>query len=212
MTQNEKNDAAAAVGKVEPGEEILQEYTKTYWQNSKFWLWAVLLLIIAGFALVYKKSVINTSITPAELRAAVEIFDISSQWKVNEKVNDEDFQGVILVPELSFRLRNVSKRNLSYVFLLGVFRFMDTGKVIGEGYRMALRQPLPPGGVSERVTLNAGFGYRATSAAAFEKYKQDWRNSLCEVFAKSHNSGFVMLKTFYISRRIEGLDVEVKIR
>ena len=142
----------------------------------------------------------------------MEFFDISSQWKVNEKVNDEDFQGIILVPEVSFRLRNVAKKDLSYVFLLGVFRFMDNGKVIGEGYRMALRRPLPPGGESERITLNAGFGYRATSAAAFEKYKQDWRNSFCEVFAKSHNSGFVLLKTFYISRRIAGQDVEVKIR
>ena len=212
MTQNEKNTPVGAAGNEAPDEEILQEYTKKFWQNSKFWLWVVLLLIIAVFALVYKKSVLNTSWTPAELKAAVELFEISSQWKVNERVNDEDFQGVILVPELSFRVRNVSKRDLSYVFLLGVFRFMDTGKTIGEGYRMALRRPLPPGGVSERVTLNAGFGYRATSAAAFEKYKQDWRNSFCEVFAKSHNSGFVTLKTFYISRRIEGLDVEVKIR
>ena len=51
MTQNEKNDTAAAAGGSEPGEEILQEYTKTFWQNSKFWLWVVLLLIIAGFCL-----------------------------------------------------------------------------------------------------------------------------------------------------------------
>jgi hypothetical protein len=89
---------------------------------------------------------------------------------------------------------------------------MDTGRVIGEGYRMALRQPLPPGGTSERITLNAGFGYRATSAEAFEKNRQNWRNSFCEVFAKSHNSGFTPIKTFYISRRIEGLDVEVEIQ
>jgi hypothetical protein len=212
MVQNDTNNVPAPVAGEAQGEEILEEYTRRFWQNSKFWLWVVLLLIIAVFGLVYKTSVLNTSVTPAELKAAVELFDISSQWKVNERVNDEDFQGIILVPEVSFRVRNVSQRDLSYVFLLGVFRFMDTGKVIGEGYRMALRRALPPGGVSERITLNAGFGYRATSAAAFEKYRQDWRNSLCEVFAKSHNSGFVMLKTFYISRRIQGLDVEVKIR
>lgn len=194
------------------GEEILEEYRKPFWQNSKFWLWAVLLLILAVFALVYKKTVMNTAMTQGELQAALEFFDISSQWKVTEKVNDEDFQGIILAPEVSFRLRNVSKGDLSYVFLLGVFRFMDTGKVIGEGYRMALRQPLPPGGTSERITLNAGFGYRATSALAFEKNRENWRNSFCEVFAKSHNSGFTQIKTFYISRRIEDLDVEVEIK
>jgi hypothetical protein len=210
MPQNQKNSAGA--GNETQGEEILQEYTKKFWQNSKFWLGVASLLILAVFAFVYKTTVMNTAMTPAEMKAAVELFDISSQWKVTQQVDDDDFKGIVLAPEVSFRLRNVSKKDLSYVFLLGVFRFMDTGKVIGEGYLMSLRRPLPPGGSSERITLNAGFGYRATSAAAFEKYKHDWRNSFCEVFAKSHNSGFVMLKTFYISRRIEGLDVEVKIR
>ncbi len=208
MALDEKKDAAAPA----QGEEILEEYRKPFWQNSKFWLAVASLLILAVFAIVYKKAVLNTAMTPAELKAAVKLFDISSQWKVTESVNDEDFKGIILAPEVSFRIRNVSKRDLSYVFLLGVFRFMDTGKVIGEGYRMTLHQALPPGGESERVTLNAGFGYRASSAAAFEKYKQDWRNSFCEVFAKSHNSGLTMLKTFYISRRIEGQDVEVEIK
>ncbi len=194
------------------GEAILEEYCKPFWKNSKFWLGAVSLLILAVFALVYKRTVMNTAMTRGELQAALELFDISSQWKVTEHVNDEDFQGIVLAPEVSFRLRNVSQKDLSYVFLLGVFRFMDTGKLIGEGYRMALRQPLPPGASSGRITLNAGFGYRATSAAAFEKNRQNWRNASCEVFAKSHNSGFAPVKTFYISRRIEGLDVEVEIK
>ncbi len=208
MAQEEKKCSA-----VEPeGEEILQEYQKEFWQNSKFWLGVASLLIFAVFAVVYKKTVMNTAMTPAELKAAVQLFDISSQWKVSEKVNEDDFQGIILAPEVSFRIRNVSKKNLSYVFLLGVFRFMDSGKVIGEGYQMTLRRALPPGEESERITLNAGFGYRASSAVAFEKYKQDWRNSFCEIFAKSHNSGLTMLKTFYISRRIEGQGVEVKIK
>ena len=212
MNENKRNPETLRTDAAEQGDDILQEYQKKFWQNSKFWLAVASLLILAVFAVVYKTMVMNTAMSPAELKAAVKLFDISSQWVVNDKVNEEDFQGIILVPEVSFRIRNVGKKDLSYVFLLGVFRFMDSGKVIGEGYRMALRRALPPGGVSERITLNAGFGYRATSAAAFEKYKQDWRNSLCEVFAKSHNSGFVLLKTFYISRRIEGLDVEVKIR
>jgi hypothetical protein len=212
MTQNEKNSSAPLLQPEARGEEILQEYQKRFWQNSKFWLGVASLLILAVFALVYKTTVMNTAMSPAELKAAVELFDISSQWTVNEKVNEEDFQGIILVPEVSFRIRNISKKDLSYVFLLGVFRFMDSGKVIGEGYRMVLRRALPPGGESARITLNAGFGYRASSPAAFEKYKKDWRNSFCEVFAKSHNSGFTPLKTFYISRKISGQDIEVEIK
>ncbi|MBN2344773.1 MAG: hypothetical protein JXO51_00175 [Candidatus Aminicenantes bacterium] len=211
MTEKEKPSAGSLATPESAGSDFLEAYCKPHWQNSKFWLAVVALLFLAVFAVVYKKTVLNTAMSAAELKAAVELFDISSHWKVNEKVNEEDFQGVILVPEVSFRVRNASSSDLSYVFLLGVFRFMDSGKVIGEGYRMALRRPLPPRGVSERITLNAGFGYRASSAAAFEKYKHDWRNAMCEVFAKSHNSGMTPLQTFYISRRIEGLDVEVLI-
>lgn len=194
------------------GNEILQEYQKKFWQNSKFWLAAASLLILAVFALVFKITVMNTAISPAELKAAVKLFDISSQWVVNDKFNEDDFKGIILVPEVSFRIRNVGEKDLSYVFLLGVFRFMDTGKVIGEGYQMALRRALPANGESARITLTAGFGYRASSAAAFEKYKQEWRNSFCEIFVKSHNSGLTPLKTFYISRRIAGQDIEIKIK
>jgi hypothetical protein len=212
MAQNEKNSAAVPPVPEMQGEEILQEYQKRFWQNSKFWLGIASLLILAVFTLVYKTTVMDTAMSPVEIKAAMELFDISSQWTVNEKVKEDDFQGIILVPEVSFRIRNVSKKDLSYVFLLGVFRFMDSGKVIGEGYQMTLRRALPPGGESERITLNAGFGYRATSAAAFEKYKKDWRNSFCEIFAKSHNSGFTPLKTFYISRKISGQDIEVKIK
>jgi hypothetical protein len=208
MTQKDKNITPVDRG----AETILEEYQKKLWQNSKFWLGVATLLILVVFAVVYKKTIMDTAISQQELKASMELFDISSQWMVNEKVNEEDFHGVILVPEVSFRIRNVSKKKLSYVFLLGVFRFMDSGKVIGEGYRMALRQALPPGGESEMITLNAGFGYRASSAAAFERYKQDWRNSSCEIFVKSHNSGFTPLKTFYISRRISGQSIEVEIR
>lgn len=212
MNENRTNPAPLIPPAVEQGEEILEEYRKKFWQNSKFWLGMASLLILAIFALVFKITVLNTAMTPQELKAAVELFDISSQWVVNEKVNEEDFKGIILVPEVSFRIRNIGKKGLSYVYLLGVFRFMDSGRVIGEGYRMVLRRTLPPNGESAMITLTAGFGYRASSAAAFEKYKQEWRNSFCELFVKSHNSGLTPLKTFYISRKISGQDIEIKIR
>jgi hypothetical protein len=197
---------------VQEDQEILQEYYQSFWRNSKFWLGVVFLLITLIFAFIFKKTVLDTAMNPRQLQAALEFFDISSQWVVNEQINEEDFRGIILVPEVSFRIRNVGKKDLSYVYLLGVFRFMDNGKFIGEGYKMVLRRALPPAGISERITLTAGFGYRASSEAAFEKYKKNWRNSLCELFVKSHNSGLAPVKTFYISRKIAGQDIEIKIK
>jgi hypothetical protein len=193
-------------------QEILQEYYTAAWHNSKFWLGVVLLLITLIFAFIYKKIVLDNTMNPRQLKTALEFFDISSQWVVNDRIHEDDFRGIILVPEVSFRIRNVGKKDLSYVFLLAVFRFMDNGKYIGEGYQMALRRALPPAGESEMITLKAGFGYRASSSAAFERYKKDWRNSLCELFVKSHNSGFTSVKTFYISRKIAGQDIEIEIK
>jgi hypothetical protein len=193
-------------------EEILQEYYQSFWHNSKFWLGVVFLLILLIFAFIFKKTVLDTTMNPRQLKAALEFFEISSRWVVNEQINEDDFRGIILVPEVSFRIRNVGKKDLSYVFLLGVFRFMDNGKFIGEGYQMVLRRALSPNGTSAKITLKAGFGYRASSAAAFEKYKKNWRNSFCELFVKSHNSGLTPVKTFYVSRKIAGQDIEIEIK
>jgi hypothetical protein len=207
-----KPDRVTPLPATQENQEILQEYYQSFWHNSKFWLGLVFLLIMLVFAFIYKKSVLDTTINPRQLKASLEFFDISSQWLVNEKINDEDFKGIILVPEVSFRIRNIGKKDLSYVFLLGVFRFMDNGKFIGEGYRMVLHRALPPAGTSARITLKSGFGYRASSTTAFEKYKKEWRNSFCELYAKSHNSGLTPVKTFYISRKIAGQDIEIKIK
>jgi hypothetical protein len=207
----EMKTSAPLKAQSDPDAEILQDYTKSFWRNSKFWMWAVLAVIILVFAIVFKKAVMDTSIDPGQLKASLEFFDISSQWVVKENVNEVDFQGIILVPEVTFRIRNIGPRNLSYVYLLGVFRFMDNGRFIGEGYRMVLRKPLPPDGESEPITLKSGFGYRASSADAFEKHKKNWQNSLCELYVKSHNSGLVPVKTFYVSRKISGQGIEIEI-
>jgi hypothetical protein len=213
MNQDQKKPGQAAPPPADQENEgILQEYYQSFWHNSKFWLGVVLFFILLLFAFIYKKTVVDTTLSPQQLKSSLEFFEISSQWVVNEQINDEDFKGVILVPEVSFRIRNIGKKDLSYVFLLGVFRFMDNGKFIGEGYQMALRKPLPPGGETARITLKAGFGYRASAVEAFEKNRENWRNSQCDLFVKSHNSGLTAVKTFYVSRRISGQGIEVKIK
>jgi hypothetical protein len=191
-------------------EILFEEYQKKFWHRSKFWLGIVLCVLFIVFVLVFKRTIVDTSMTADELKSSIELFDISSQWVVKEKITVPGFQGVILVPEVSFRIRNIGTRKLSYVFLLGVFRFLDNGKTIGEGYQMTLRRPLPPGRESDGINLRCGFGYRASSAEAFEKNRKDWMNAFTEVFVKSKNSKLVLIKTFYISRRISGEDIEVK--
>jgi len=195
----------------EIGELNLEEYFEPKRFGSKFWLSIALIIITIGFILFYKFGVVDKSITGDELKNSIEFFDINSQWVVKQKVDTDEFKGVILVPQISFRIRNIGSQELKNVFLLGVFSFLDTGKTIGEGYEMTLQTPLQPEGESGRVTLTSGFGYRATSERAFDKNQKDWRSSFVEIFARSRNSKLTFVKSFYISRKIEGLDIEVRL-
>ncbi len=189
----------------------LDEYFEPKRFGSKFWLSVSLIIITIGFILFYKFGVIDQSITGEELKSSIEFFDINSQWVVKQKIDTDEFKGVILVPQISFRVRNIGSQDLKNVFLLGVFSFLDTGKTIGEGYEMILKDGLPPEGESRRVTLTSGFGYRATSERAFDKNQKDWRTTFVEIFARSRNSKLTFVKSFYISRKIEGLDIEVRL-
>ncbi len=189
----------------------VEEYVRpgSFW--PKFWVKFTVLVSIVILAFVFKSTVLDKGISPEELKSSIEIFDISSQWVEKEKIDEKDFKGIILVPEISFRTRNVGKRELQHVFILGVFRLLNSPRAMGEGYEMLFKEPVKPGGTSGRIVLRSGFGYKATSKKAFEINSQKWRSAEVEIYARSHDSGLVFLKSFYISRKIEGLDVEIKV-
>ena len=188
-----------------------ETYTRRMWRGPK--LWVALALIAASVLLYfgYRSSVVRAAMSQDEIRDSVEFFSISSSWIVKEEVKTDEFTGVILVPQISFRIRNRGERNLGPIFLLGVFSFMDTGKTMGEGYGMFLKKSLPPGGESESITLTSGFGYRASSAEAFEKNRTDWRPAFVEMFVRSGPSKLTLLKSFYISQKIRGMNIDVRI-
>jgi len=189
----------------------LEPWLKRRWKGPKLWITLAMLMAFVVLYLVYDQRVVRDSYTGEELKASIEFFSLSSSWKVKEKVDTPDFRGVIVVPRISFRVRNRGQRDLGPLFLLGVFSFMDTGKTMGEGYGMFLKKPLPPGGESERITLTSAFGYRASSADAFERNRTDWRRSYVEIFARSRSSKLKFIKSFYISQKIAGQNIDVRI-
>ena len=76
---------------------------------------------------------------------------------------------------------------------------------------MVCQEALGPDKPSKEIVLTSQFGYRASSESAFTKNTQDWRNTFVEIFVKSRNSKLVFLKSFYISKKIKGMSVDVKI-
>jgi hypothetical protein len=174
-------------------------------------LFAVILIFVVGF-FIFKSDIFDKPLAPEKIKSSIEVFNISSHWVVKKKIEEDDFKGIVLVPEISFRVRNVGDSELSYVFLLGVFRFLDNGKTIGEGFKTVFKEPLKPGKESDKLKLTSELGYRASSAEAFEKNQRDWQSAYVEIFVKFRSSKLVFLKSYYISRKIQGRkNIDVKI-
>lgn len=190
---------------------ILDDYTKPRSFRNNSWLLVVIAVCFILFFVFFKDNILEKSVSFETLKSSIEVFNISSHWVVKKEIDDEDFKGVILVPEISFRVRNIGESNLKYVFFLGVFRFLDTGKNIGEGFKMTFKDGLKPGHESSSIKLTSQLGYRASSTDAFEKNQRDWRSSFVEIFIKSKNSQLTFFKSYYISRKIEGMNLNVVI-
>ncbi|MCU0287068.1 MAG: hypothetical protein MUF15_11810, partial [Acidobacteria bacterium] len=138
-------------------------------------------------------------------------FDIDSQWVVQKEVHEKDFDGIILVPQISFRFRNTGQKDLGNVYVLGVFRLINQPKSLGEDNKYIFRKSLEPGSESDPIVLTSTFGYRATSKEAFARNVKQWDNATVEIYVKSGSSTFIFLNNFYIIRRIEGVKMGVDI-
>lgn len=210
------NDEFKEIDKPVNGEKdvLFDDYVNRNRFGSRFWLSVALVLCVILAVVVYKVAVLDKIIQPEVLKASLQIFDIDSQWVVQQEVHEKDFNGIILVPQVSFRFRNIGKMDLSYVSVLGVFRLLNQPKSIGEDNQLVLKDTLKPGGESERIVLTSGFGYRASSKEAFARNSKDWQNATAEIYVKSGSSIFVFLNNFFIIKRIEGLkmgiDVNIK--
>ena len=95
-------------------EVLFETYISRKRFGSRFWLYVIMVSVFVLMAILYKNVVLDKIIPPEELKASIEIFDIDSQWVVKEEVHEKDFQGIVLVPQISFRFRNVGKRNIIY--------------------------------------------------------------------------------------------------
>lgn len=196
---------------LEEDELGLAKYIKPVYRKTKFWMWVILFIILAAMVYYFKVAYIDATIPPEELIASMKVFDINSQWVENEKIDTPDYKGIVIVPEITFKIRNIGKRPLRYIYFLGVFRLLNRPKPLGEGYTTAFRDPLEPGQESETIALRSKFGYQVKSKSELSRRKKDWRSSKVQIFIKSGTSTLHFFKDFFISRRIQGMDIEIKV-
>ncbi len=144
-------------------------------------------------------------------RAQFSFNTIDSQWVVKNTIERPDFKGVLLVPQIRFRVKNESAGPLRAVQMIGVFRFLNSGRSIGESIAYLFNKAAGPGENSDEVVMMTENGYEAGSIQDFEKNRKFWEGALVEVYAKSGRQKLTFIKSFYISRHIEGLDLDVQL-
>jgi hypothetical protein len=174
-----------------------------FYRQTKFW--ASVLMIAVGVALIFLfyKTVIQDTMTDKEVAASIQIVWHDSIW-VDKKVRPDE---ATIVPAFRFKIKNTGNRPLQYVGFNCIFLFEETGENLTDGYIEAVKKPLAPGQVSDEIFVKGFFGYRATSKPAFIKNMANWKNIKVKIYAKSKNSGQVLLGVFPIQKKIEGIQV-----
>jgi hypothetical protein len=140
-------------------------------------------------------------ISPEELKAAVEIAEVSSKWVA--KTYQPWPPKLILVPTISFRVKNLTGQPINYLNFNAIFKFRDDQENLGDNFLAAIRkQPIPPGETSQVITLKSNFGVEGKSLAQFKDNPQ-WKPVVCKLFVQSKGSVHVLLGEYEISREID---------
>jgi len=182
-------------------QEVMEK--RPFYRNGKFWASIALVAVGIALLLLFYKTVIEDTMTEQEVAESVQIVWHASIW-VDKLVRPDE---ATIVPSFSFKIKNTGTRPLQYVGFNCIFLFEESGENLTDGYVEAVKTPLAPGEVSEEIFVKGFYGYRATSKAAFIKNLANWKPVKVKVYAKSKNSGQVLIGIYPIQKKIEGVRV-----
>jgi len=144
------------------------------------------------------------SVPSEELKASIEISDVDTKWV--SKYYQPWPPRLILVPVVSFRVKNVGAKPLQHVNFNAIFKFKGDPENLGDNFLAAIRsKAVNPGEMSEVITLKSNFGVEGKTLASFKDNVQ-WKPTEVRIFARSKGSPFVLLGEWDISRTIDFIE------
>jgi hypothetical protein len=159
-------------------------------------VWAVVLGILAPL--------VQTGcarMSPQELKASIEITNIETKWV--SKAYQPWPPRLILIPQFSFRAKNVGSKPLTYVFFNAVYNFKGDRENFGDSYRAGIRgKAVGPGETSERIDMPSDFGVDGKDLKTIQN-SPHWRQAEVRLFAQSKGSPPVLLGVYDVSRFID---------
>jgi len=136
-----------------------------------------------------------------ELKSSVEVVDYSSKWVM--KYYQPWPQRLILVPQISFRIKNIGAKPLTYVNFNAVYQFKGDPENFGDAFMAAIRgKAVPPGATSDLIVLKSNLGVDGKNLAAIRDNPQ-WKPAFVRLFGISKGSQPVLLGVYDVSREID---------
>ena len=160
---------------------------------------AAIVLVLGALSPLFYASC--TRMTPQELKAAIEITDVETKWV--SKLYQQWPPRLILVPQLSFRVKNLSAKPLTYINFNAVYNFKGDRENFGYCFLAAIRgSAVAPGGKSDVVTLKSNFGVDGKDLKTIQN-NPAWRQAEVRLFAQSKGTQPVILGVFDVSKFID---------
>jgi len=138
-----------------------------------------------------------------ELEGSFELLDIETKWV--EKTYQPWPPKLVLVPAISFKIKNISDAPLKYVYINANFKFRDDVAILGDGFIEAIRgEPLMPGETSETILLKSTHGIDGQNLEHF-KSSPFFQSKVVDVkvFAKSQGSQYIPVGEWEVSKNID---------
>jgi len=141
------------------------------------------------------------SMSSDELKGSIEIVDYASAWVA--KYYQPWPQRLILVPQISFRVKNVGDKPMTYVNFNAVYQFKGDPENFGDAFRASIRgKAIPPGGTSDLIVLKSNLGVEGKNLAGIRD-NPEWKPAFVRLFAISKGSTPVLLGVYDVSRDID---------
>lgn len=163
----------------------------------------IVFMVVAAVILVFflEKTGLWKTMSPKELKSSMELEDIHTMWV--SKYYQPWPPRLILVPALSFRVKNISKKPLRYINFNANFRFRDDYENLGDSFLAAIRKdPILPGNTSDPILLKSNYGVEGKNLASFENNPQ-WKTVNVKLFSQSKGSQYILLGEWEVSKTID---------
>ena len=161
---------------------------------------SAIVLILAVMALIIFPTACGNIPNTEELKNYFEVLDFNSKWV--KKYYSPWPEKLTLVPQISFRIKNLTEKAIKHVYFNAIFKVRGIQEVQGDDLYSALsKKPLMPGEVSDIITMTSNYGAEGKRLNDF-KSNPVWKATV-KLFVKYKGSRYALIGEWDVSREID---------